>query len=737
MLKVTIMEPDYPENTVWYIEARRWSGTKENPGFVKRDPVTRGSGVVITFSKLLDNGDREPRSYILTCAHVVRNNQDQLLEDIICYPPGKGFVRTAATARQSGTFPEALVRPAKVSQLSPCRGEAGPRPTELKRDAALDWVLLEIDDPSFYHQQSVAKLRTGYPTGGQALQVIGFPFGAGLKKDKGSSVFWKNGKIVRAAKAKDFRPTEQSNPGLVDYEGPEETRPGMSGGGIFDDTGSLVGIHRSTIDAAMRRGGIRADAVARYLKDRYNLEVAGNQVAAAPEEHMPSLSTPTAELLITVNRITSNFGIAPVKGLKVGFEPLDNQSMKGTVTEGETDASGRAVIKFTAENQVDDVFGYLICRNQPSGTGNDTLLILSPYGKLADGLTKEKPLRLPFSETIYCTVLGHKAYLHEYLLKFLPSVPTNDVENKIADAAVAAGLSNKEKKLATEGWVERLKQERPVVRFPDMEEFFKDEAPGIRKIAESVGRVVSVDSIRSNVNFFGTAFLIAENLVLLPEFVLRMAESVPESSGIRVDFSHSDRTENRVVSKVIWRSGTTESIQSAALCEIPESTKKPLTIGMVDTASNETKIGRMEIAVFGFPQVDQRLPDELNEYIAPGGDHLAVMPGEISVHQAGAFEIFHDATTSGGVSGGPVVHRQSNTVIAMHIGGRFADVKKENYAFNLQALWNNPSFVEALQPYNVTTETIGARVNRDWIRSGDFIQTAPPSLNVGSKIITN
>ena len=184
MPKVNIMELSYPENTVWYIEARPWSGTKENPGFVQLDPVTRGSGVVVTFIKVLENGERAPRSYILTCAHVVRDREDLLLEDIICYPPGKGFVRTAENTRRSGTFPDAEVLPATVSERSPCKAKAGPRPPELRRNAADDWALLEIKDTSFYHQPRVAKLHNGLAFLGKRLRVIGFPYGAGSVTEK-------------------------------------------------------------------------------------------------------------------------------------------------------------------------------------------------------------------------------------------------------------------------------------------------------------------------------------------------------------------------------------------------------------------------------------------------------------------------------------------------------------------------------------------------------------------------
>ncbi|MCI5212794.1 MAG: hypothetical protein D3910_29280, partial [Candidatus Electrothrix sp. ATG2] len=140
------MPLSYPENTVWYIEARPWSGPEDKPGFAPVKAASMGSGVVVTFTRKLANGERQARSYILTCAHVVRDRNDCLLEDIICYPPGKGFIRTGEDTRKSGTFEDANVQAASVSKYSPCKGECGPRPEELRDDPASDWVLLEVHD---------------------------------------------------------------------------------------------------------------------------------------------------------------------------------------------------------------------------------------------------------------------------------------------------------------------------------------------------------------------------------------------------------------------------------------------------------------------------------------------------------------------------------------------------------------------------------------------------------------
>ncbi|MCP4363944.1 MAG: trypsin-like peptidase domain-containing protein [Planctomycetes bacterium] len=256
------MALSYPENTIWYIEARPWSGTKEEPGFAPAKAVSMGSGVVITFIKLTSNGERVPRSYMLTCAHVVRNRDDLLLEDVICYPPGKGFVGTAENTRRSGEG-VAKARAAVISKYSPCKGERGSRPETMRSDPASDWVLLKIDYPSFRNQPSVQKLRKDDLSADQLFRVIGFPGGAGI---------WEDGDIVGATIVRDFRLRAHSKPGMIAYEGPEETRPGMSGCGIFDDAGALVGIHRSNTDSVMKRGGIRAKAIARYLKNTYQLD---------------------------------------------------------------------------------------------------------------------------------------------------------------------------------------------------------------------------------------------------------------------------------------------------------------------------------------------------------------------------------------------------------------------------------------------------------------------------------
>jgi serine/threonine protein kinase len=272
----------YPENTIWYIEARPWNGVKnQEPGFAQADPVSRGSGCAVTMTKVTPSGERRPQTYILTCAHVVRDKFDCLLEDIICYPPGYGFIRTTQNSRRCGTFPNAEAYPATVSSYSPCQGTLGPRDKKLKDAITSDWVLLEVDEPNFLHRPAIRVLNPERSYNGLVLSTIGFPFGAGTlaekelaeKNGKGNEyTFWKNGKVVIPTRARNFRFTGYCEPGMLDYEGPEETRPGMSGGGVFDDDGVFIGIHRSATDATMKKGAISCEAIALHLYETHQLE---------------------------------------------------------------------------------------------------------------------------------------------------------------------------------------------------------------------------------------------------------------------------------------------------------------------------------------------------------------------------------------------------------------------------------------------------------------------------------
>lgn len=742
----------YPENTVWYIEARPWNGPKDGQaGFAQVDPVSRGSGVVVTFIKVSETGERKPRSYILTCAHVVRDREDRLLEDIVCYPPSSGYVRTGENSRRCGTFPNAEAQPAKVSKLSPCCAALGPRPVELKNTLASDWVLLEIEDPSFYHQQSIRVYGHPQERKDGTLKVIGFPFGAGMLAEKQKAEaegrgkdypFWKDGRTVKATLAENFRLLEHAEPGILDYEGPEEARPGMSGGGVFDDDGVLVAIHRSSTDSTMRRGSVRSESIVRSLHDTHQMEFApGKKVSGHGKDWRAVLkmwsgiaaafailwllvtvfwqSQPTKPnpilLKVYARHLTEERGIVPVSGLRIGFE---SDQWPGVSIDGETDPSGLAQITFTpnsAPKTGDTIFGHLVCRNEPSLLGDDTPFILVPHGRMADRVTKE--MQIPITRgAVDCLVMGKRAYLGGLLTRAFansereaPPVNGNSPQNligAITDISSLKGFTEEETQFATEGWSENLKKERPVVTFNELGNYLPADAAALRKLAGAVGRF-RVEDGRSP--YSSSAFLIADNLALVPDYAL---PSSVAASKMLIDFPNPGGVDSITVVKVAWRSGRL----GVALCEISKTQRLPLNVGIrkptTEAASTDFSLSGRKIVVLGFPNADSRLPREINDLFIGVGNQLAVMSGRIlppTEGKAENVEMSHDATTSAGVGGGPVIDLDSLSVIAMHKGGIFTGERKENQATALEAVWDDSSFLEALRPYElVLTESLGA-----------------------------
>src|SRR5262249_12759577 len=73
---------------------------------------------------------------------------------------------------------------------------------------------------------------------------------------------WTEGDLVEPAIAGEFK-RQGVEPGLVRTTG-SETRPGMSGGGLFNADGGFVGLHRSRIDAAIKQHAIAAT----YLQEQ-------------------------------------------------------------------------------------------------------------------------------------------------------------------------------------------------------------------------------------------------------------------------------------------------------------------------------------------------------------------------------------------------------------------------------------------------------------------------------------
>jgi len=283
----------YPQNVVWYIEARPWSGTRQSPRFAPAKPGTMGSAVVVELEEYDEQNRPFPthriRKYLLTCGHVVRGMATNgnrkagwgaLLEEILCWQPDLGYSRTRKDRRLSGEYAGSRLLASVFEKWSPCEGLKGDVPENL-RIPQNDWALLDVESPRF---QAMPAVRLWGTVNKQSvLHIVGYPGGAGDPETSDDA--WDDGTTVESAVSKLFRQVRQPEPGMLKVEGPDETRPGMSGGGIFDAGNAFVGVHRSATDSTMVRGAISADYIRDWLLSRHLGVVL--QQAGQPNQTLP------------------------------------------------------------------------------------------------------------------------------------------------------------------------------------------------------------------------------------------------------------------------------------------------------------------------------------------------------------------------------------------------------------------------------------------------------------------
>ena len=260
-----------PANCVWYVEVRL-----RTPGdmFAVADPDAVGSAVAVALEIPAEAAlvGRTRRTYSLTAAHLVSTAGDESVGEIVCFPPGGGYVRTGQGTRRIGTFDFSQACIARVSKLSP--GGAESRPDEL-RHALHDWALLEIARPDF---QAAEVADWGHcDVLDLPLTIFGYPGGAGRQADVRQATdpeavvhFWESGKVVRPVESRGFRSSDLDHRGMLGSTG-GDSRPGMSGGGVFTREGKLVAIHRHAVDESMERGAVSADWIRQWLSKHRNV----------------------------------------------------------------------------------------------------------------------------------------------------------------------------------------------------------------------------------------------------------------------------------------------------------------------------------------------------------------------------------------------------------------------------------------------------------------------------------
>lgn len=250
---------------------------------------------------------------------------------------------------------------------------------------------------------------------------------------------------------------------------------------------------------------------------------------------------------------------------------------------------------------------------------------------------------------------------------------------KVDTLASDAGIQSQSVKTALDSWAERLGRERPVIEVAKIlaDGFDRHQISDgdlLHDLAGKVGPAVCLvrpKNRSANSPIYGVGFLIAKNTV-----VCFYVGDVGE--GIEVSFANrplDDNAEFKPVSNVLYQKG------NYALLDVPDSPDVALKMDMNGPGGEAPKV-----VVFGYPVRDARLPDELQQMMGEI-DHpsKSLMPGGITpvpegVTSAEGFDyIGHDATTSGGTGGGPIIDMKTGLVLGIHCGGRWTNSVKANF----------------------------------------------------------
>ena len=210
----------YPEKTVWFVQCR-------NDLY---GPRVQGSAVAIRLQKKGDSDTAQ--TYLLTCSHVIRKNAGigEEFSEVLAWEPGTGLNQNT----------QAVLKP----KLRP-----------LAKDSAYtskdDWVILEFVDKDRAVDQTVGpwKKEPQYP-----CTIYGYP---------GEKSFQRPG-VVSPTPTRPFQLRDQDSHHVM-LTG-TETRPGMSGGGLFDGA-MFAGIHRSRDDNSLKLHSISASSILNRLRE--------------------------------------------------------------------------------------------------------------------------------------------------------------------------------------------------------------------------------------------------------------------------------------------------------------------------------------------------------------------------------------------------------------------------------------------------------------------------------------
>ncbi|QGJ71791.1 Hypothetical protein PBC10988_35000 [Planctomycetales bacterium 10988] len=267
------MSIDYPQNTVWYVEGHDAYG----------QVVTSGSAVAVR----LRHGDDPAETYLLTCSHVVRGlssdrqkGHGEILSSIKVWPPGRGFDDDDGIAAH-------IQQDAKATNLNDV-------PVDKRLNVTDDWLLLRIDDDTSCRGADTVVWAEAI-SNDQPVSVLGYPTGRDSFVDNN---------IIPTKSPQNITIRSQSN-GVVQLTG-SVTEPGMSGGGVFDEHGNFVGLHRANYKGAIQLHGVYAPKIRQWLGENDYLVV--SEAPRLPDaEEADTEQADVAELTVSQIQAISEF----------------------------------------------------------------------------------------------------------------------------------------------------------------------------------------------------------------------------------------------------------------------------------------------------------------------------------------------------------------------------------------------------------------------------------------------
>jgi endonuclease G, mitochondrial len=213
----------------------------------------------------------------------------------------------------------------------------------------------------------------------------------------------------------------------------------------------------------------------------------------------------------------------------------------------------------------------------------------------------------------------------------------------------------------------------------------------------AVGRVEVFDGVMKFP--VGTAWMVSDGIAITNRHVAEKFAQLDDTGKpemqkdlrgrpykVVIDFKeeHGSTDEDEaIVEGVLYLPRASSTIADIALLRMAPGQRLPSPIPLL--SGGAINVGRW-VAVIGYPQPDDRLPDEAREveeaYFSNIYGVKRLSPGEIDQHDVGGappWLLAHDATTLGGNSGSVLLDLETGSAAGIHFRGHY---KKANYAID-------------------------------------------------------